>query len=123
MSDTPEADVQAANIEAERKKAADAAVKADRERRAAVMALPEATGREALAEHLYSATEMGIEEIKATLAVAPEPAKEQPAPQPAADAYEASRMAGAGLGGATHKTDASDRLVKKMAAMIEKGSK
>lgn len=48
----------------------DTAVKADRERRAAIMGLEEAKGREALAEHLFN-TGSSVEQAKATLAVSP----------------------------------------------------
>ncbi|EYD71802.1 S49 family peptidase [Limimaricola hongkongensis] len=92
---TPPVDNGAA-IEAARKDAAASAVKADRERRAAIMALPEAKGREGLAEHLYASTEMGVDEIKATLSAAPEAKTEVPAE----DAYEQTRLDGRGLGGA-----------------------
>ncbi|MGV8956141.1 MAG: head maturation protease, ClpP-related, partial [Cypionkella sp.] len=44
-----------ASAPAEAVASADAAVKADRDRRAAIMALPEAKGREALADHLFMA--------------------------------------------------------------------
>jgi len=49
---------------------ADSAVKEDRERRAAIMALDVAKGREALAEHLF-ATGATVDAAKATLSVAP----------------------------------------------------
>jgi ATP-dependent protease ClpP protease subunit len=52
---------------------ADAAVQQDRERRAAIMALDEAKGREALAEHLFS-TGLSVDAAKATLSVAPKAA-------------------------------------------------
>ncbi len=48
----------------------DTAVKEDRDRRAAIMALDVAKGREALAEHLF-ATGATVEAAKATLSVAP----------------------------------------------------
>lgn len=66
------------------------AVKADRERRAAIMALDEAKGREALAEHLYATTEMSVDAVKATLAAASATEKPQP---------DAAKLATAGLGG------------------------
>jgi hypothetical protein len=49
---------------------ADSAVKEDRERRAAIMALDEAKGREPLAEHLFS-TGASVDAAKATLSFAP----------------------------------------------------
>ncbi len=68
--------------------AIEAAVVADRDRRAAIMALDEAQGREALADHLF-ATGSTVEQAKATLSVSP---KAQPE---TGDAYEAQRLAGA----------------------------
>lgn len=55
----------------------DTAVKADRDRRASIMSLEEATGREALAEHLFS-TGSTVEQAKATLAVSPKVEKQEP---------------------------------------------
>lgn len=75
---------------------ADAAVKADRDRRVAIMALPEAKGREALAEHLF-ASGSTVDAAKATLTVAP--AAVDAVVDPAV-AYEAARLAGADLTGA-----------------------
>lgn len=66
------------------------AVKADRERRAAIMALDEAKGREQLAEHLYATTEMTPDAVKAVLSAAPSAQPVQP---------EAANLATAGLGG------------------------
>lgn len=75
--------------------ATQAAVKADRERRAAIMALDEAKGREALADHLFVAGQT-VEQVQAALKVAPVAAA---APvDPAAD-YEATRLAGAEIAG------------------------
>lgn len=48
------------------------AVRADRTRRAAIMALDEAKGREALAEHLYTATDWTVDEVKSALMTAPD---------------------------------------------------
>ena len=93
MGDKPTADEQAAAIKTERAEAAAEAVKADRERRQAIMALDEAKGREALAEHLYATTEMSAEQIKATLAAAPKAAEEKQV-----EDYERRRLAGTGLG-------------------------
>lgn len=96
----PATDDNDAAIAAARTEAAQAAVKADRERRASILALDEAKGRESLAEHLYASTEMDVETVKATLAAAPKAQDPAPASDPAAD-YEANRTAaaGAGLGG------------------------
>lgn len=72
MTDKPKADNQAATIDIDQVKAEAArdAVKADRERRAAIMAIDEAKGREELAERLYM-TDLGIDQIKEILAAAP----------------------------------------------------
>ena len=86
----PEADIETAKAQA---------VKADRERRTAIMALDEAKGREALASYFADETDDGVDKVKAALAKAPKAADETHADgQPPAD-YEASRTAGAGLGG------------------------
>lgn len=58
-----------ANLEKMTASASDA-VKADRERRAAILALDEAKGREALAEHLFTAG-LDVDAVKAALSVAP----------------------------------------------------
>lgn len=67
------------------------AVAADRARRAAIMALPEASGREALAEHLW-ATGQSVEAAKATLAVAGPAASSA---ESDAEAYARTRVASA----------------------------
>jgi len=105
-----------ADIEAAKAQAAQAAVKADRERRAAIMALDEAKGREALAEHLYDMTEMSAEEIKGVLAKAPVTAS-APAENPATE-IERTRAAGAGLGGqpTAQKTDPWAGFISKKGA-------
>ncbi len=64
-----------------------AAVNADRARRSTIMALPEAQGRQALAERLH-ATTMSLEDVKATLAAAP--AGTTPAVTPQAEMNAAS---------------------------------
>lgn len=71
-----------------------AAVMADRDRRAAIMALDEAKGRQALAEVLF-ADGADVEKAKAYLAAAPVAA----APNQTAADYEANRLSGAELGG------------------------
>lgn len=101
MADQNPAGQSSADLDTARKDA----VAADRQRRTAIMALPEAKGREALADHLHASTDMTVEQVKATLAVAPEAKADVPEPKaeaPEADrkAYEASRLAGQGLGGA-----------------------
>lgn len=92
MTDKTPADAKPADQPDVAKAQADA-VKADRERRTAIMALDEAKGREALAEHLYASTEMPVDAVKATLAAAPATDKPQP---------EAGKLATAGLGGGAH---------------------
>lgn len=70
------------------------AVKADRDRRAAIMALPEAEGRTALAEHLYAKGE-SVDDAKATLAASPKvTASAEPNP---AQEHESRRLNGEGL--------------------------
>lgn len=93
MTDTTKADPKPAEQIDVAKAQADA-VKADRERRAAIMALDEAKGRETLAEHLYASTEMTVDAVKAVLAAAPAPQAEAP---------EAANLATAGLGGQPEK--------------------
>lgn len=66
------------------------AVADDRERRSAIMSLPEAKGREALAEHLFTAG-MATDAAKATLAVAPQTAETNE------QEYHPPRMNGQGL--------------------------
>jgi hypothetical protein len=51
--------------------AATNAVKADRERMAAIVAHPEAKGREELAMHLAMSTDMTVDQVSAALASAP----------------------------------------------------
>ncbi|WP_421998196.1 S49 family peptidase [Roseovarius confluentis] len=103
MADEPKAGDKTADTEAAiaaaKTEAAQAAVKADRERRASILALEEAKGREALAEHLYASTDMDVDTVKATLAAAPK--AEEKESDPAAE-YETDRTRanGAGLGGA-----------------------
>lgn len=72
------------------------AVKADRERRAAIMGLDETKGREKLAERLSTST-MSLEDVKATLADAP---KAETGPTDAAS-HEQRRLNGEGLNGGT----------------------
>lgn len=98
------------------KTAADEAVKADRERRTAIMSLDEAKGREALAEHLF-ATGMAVEQAKATLAVAPAANTETP------EGYEAQRLAGAELGGGNTEADAGAGAWAKVIAKRNAGFK
>lgn len=73
------------------------AVAEDRARRKAVLALPEASGREALAEHLIEATAMSVADIGAALAAAPAAQAAAPAPQETPEAHAARRAAAGGL--------------------------
>lgn len=105
MGDKERADQLAAEnakLKADLEKANEAtasAVKADRERRAAIMALPEAKGREALAEHLFNKGE-SVDDAKATLAVSPKATDEKPDPvNDDAATLEARRLNGEGLNG------------------------
>lgn len=82
-------------------KAAADAVKADRERRASIMALEETKGREKLAERL-SATTMSLDDVKATLADAPKAIIEDDA-----TAHEQRRLNGEGLNGGNPGATAS----------------
>ncbi|MFG1332029.1 head maturation protease, ClpP-related [Xanthobacter autotrophicus] len=76
------------------------AVAAYRGRRDAVLALPEAKGREGLAGHLTDTTALSVDEIKAALAAAPAPAVAPEPENPTPEQYAAARAAGlAGPGG------------------------
>ncbi|WP_056033403.1 head maturation protease, ClpP-related [Loktanella sp. 3ANDIMAR09] len=72
------AETEAEKIEAAKKEA----VEADRARRTAVLALDEAKGREALAEHMLTETESSVDEIKAILAAAPKASTDDKTPLP-----------------------------------------
>ncbi|WP_336810927.1 head maturation protease, ClpP-related [Bosea sp. MMO-172] len=98
MSATPKADDKPADLDKIRADAAADAVKADRDRRSAIMALDEAKGREALADHLYL-TGATVDAAKAALAVAPKAAAAAPDHD-----YDAERARASGLAqpGAAH---------------------
>ena len=100
MSTQPKADANSADLDKIRAEAAADAVRADRERRGAIMALPEAKGREALAEHLYMSGSTA-DQAKATLSVAPAAVQDKDEPKPAnPQAYaDARARAAAGLAG------------------------
>jgi ATP-dependent protease ClpP protease subunit len=84
-----------ADIEKAKADAGKSAVAAYQARRKAVMALEEAAGREALAEHLVDETEMTVDTIKATLAVSPKAsATEEPEPE---QEFQPRRMNAQGL--------------------------
>lgn len=118
MTDKTKADTQPANIEEATATAARAAVKADRERHAAIMALEEAKGREPLAAHLHATTEMSVEEVKAVLSVAPAvDAEEKPSPA----TYDKTRAAaGAGLAAPADGNKAESGLSKLITAKVER---
>lgn len=92
MSAQPKADDQPADLDKIRNEAAERAVAADRARRSAIMALDEAKGREALAEHLYL-TGATVDAAKAALAVAPSAKTSDDKP----DDYAERRSLAAGL--------------------------
>lgn len=96
-----------ADLDKIRAEAAAEAVKADRDRRGAIMALDEAKGREALAEHFYL-TGMTADAAKAALAVAPGAAQAAgKTNDPKAYADERAKAA-AGLAKPEAKTPGSD---------------
>jgi len=118
MTDKTKADTQPANIEEATATAAREAVKADRERHAAIMALDEAKGREQLAAHLHATTEMSVDEVKAALAVAPAISAEE---KPSAAAYDKARAAaGAGLATPADRDKAESGLSKLITARVER---
>lgn len=91
-----QAELAKANAElATAKASADEAVKADRERRAAIMALDEAKGREALAEALFI-DGASVERAKALLAVAPVATA---ATDGEGERFEAANLSGAQISG------------------------
>ena len=86
-------------------KAASDAVAADRRRRADIMGLPEAKGREGLAQHYADNTDDDLDKVKAALSAAPKAAEPEEEADKDTDtdpeAYDRKRTtaAGAGLGG------------------------
>lgn len=88
------------------------AVKADRDRRAAIMALPEAAGRGALAEMLFT-DGFDVEKAKAYLGAAPVAAVTSA--EDKSDAYEATRLAGAALNNGAPTADAKPAWAKAVA--------
>lgn len=94
----------------------EAALKADRERREAIMGLEETKGREALAEHLFTLGNT-VEQAKATLSVSPKTAADA-----SAEDYRPRKMNAQGL----NKQDAGgsqkgDRSV--LSASVERANK
>lgn len=103
MTEKTRAEDSTADIDKVKDEAGKSAVAAYRERRKTIMALDEAKGREALAEHLLDA-DMPIEGIKAALAVAPK-AEAAPARAEAdAEEYERRRLNGEGLNGGSDRS-------------------
>ncbi|MBB3996887.1 head maturation protease, ClpP-related [Aureimonas pseudogalii] len=101
MTEKERADALSAELEtlkATMSTSATAAVTADRERRAAIMALPETAGREPLAEHLY-ATGKTVDEAKATLAVSGKTTAAGDTPANDATEHQNRRLNGDGLSG------------------------
>jgi len=118
MTDKSKADDTTATLNAAKATAASDAVKADRDRRAAIMALDETTGRELLAEHLHSTTEMTVDQVKASLVVAPLAATEE---KPSPAAYDKVRAAaGAGLASPGGAPEAQSGLSKLITARVER---
>lgn len=103
MTDKERADALAAELaelkakQVDPAKASADAIKADRERRAAIMALDETKGREALAEKLHASTAMTVDEVKAILDASP--TAETAAGTGSTAAYEQGRTTGADLKG------------------------
>lgn len=101
MTEKPEAGQKPVVADDAAKMAAEA-VKADRERRTAIMALDEAKGREALADHLYASTEMSVDEIKGVLSKAP---ADKPAPEVEKLSMQTDGLGGGAPRGATMRVD------------------
>lgn len=112
----------AADARAAAEQAVADAVKADRERRTAVLALEGAKGREALAEKLLM-TKMSVDEIKDMLEVAPKAeAKSDAVESP--ENYEAQRLAGAAVnGGVQGGKPAAKASWSKVVARFNKNNK
>lgn len=109
-----------ADIDKAAAQAAKDAVAADRKRRADIMGLPEAKGRESLAQHFAENTDDDLEKVKAALAAAPQAVEQQPAgddkPDTDLEAYERQRnLAGQGLGGQPKPSGKTDPSVLKSA--------
>ncbi len=84
------------------------AVKADRDRRTAIMALEEAKGREPLAEHLFN-TGSTVEQAKATLAVSPKAA----AAEDEEEEFQPHRMNAQGLNRTPAGSKSNDKQTAK----------
>ncbi|WP_375261847.1 head maturation protease, ClpP-related [Palleronia sp.] len=119
MTDKERADQLAAELEqlkASGSTAASDAVTADRKRRASIMALPEAKGREALASYFADETDDEVEKVQKALAAAPAATPAEEPADPAAE-YEANRTQanGVGLGGQPKTGAKGDTSVLKAA--------
>lgn len=99
------------------------AVAEDRARRKAVLALPEASGREALAEHLLEATAMSVADIGAALAAAPAAQAAEPAPQESPEAHAARRAAAGGLAAPGGAPAAGTKSTKALADAVARTNK
>lgn len=119
MTEKTKAEDTTADIDKVKDEAGKSAVAAYRERRKTVMALDEAKGREALAEHLLE-TEMSVEGIKAALAVAPKAEAADPKAGADPEEYERRRLNGEGLnGGSGGGTAAKPKATINPAAIYE----
>jgi ATP-dependent Clp protease protease subunit len=105
------------DIEKEKSQAAKDAVASYQARRKSVMALPESKGREGLAETLID-TDLAEDAIKVALAAAPAGASTESEQPLDPKAYEASRAAGAGVGG--KPTTQSNGTAPSLAANMRK---
>ncbi len=113
MTDTTAAEAKAAEIAA----ASKAAVASYQARRKAVMAMDEAKGREALAEHLID-TDLSEDAIKAALAAAPEAAVASA--QDDVAEFERRRLNGEGLKGREPTAAVKPDLVANMRKLLGK---
>jgi len=121
MTDKERADQLAAEnakLKADLEKASggiEAALKADRERREAIMGLEEAKGREALADHLFTLGN-SVDQAKATLAVSPKAVAEAQTGE-----WRPRRMNASGLNTADGGTQKGDRSV--LSASVDRTNK
>ncbi|OYX12925.1 MAG: peptidase S14 [Rhizobiales bacterium 32-66-8] len=120
MTDKPNGGVDTAELERLRSEnAALTAAATDRERRDAVLALPEAKGREALAQVLAEAG-LTAEKAKAALVVAGTSPADENADLPDPQAYERGRVTAAGL---TGKPPAGKGDITVLAAAVARTNK
>ena len=120
MTDKPNGGVDTAELERLRSEnAALTAAATDRERRDAVLALPEAKGREALAQVLAD-NGLTAEKAKAALVVAGTSPADEAAGLPDPQAYERGRVTAAGL---TGKPPAGKGDITVLAAAVARTNK